>query len=157
MVTATADTVTVATGDVIKMDTPAQATNDTTLATTAHVKLQRLHDFTAPVASVGMNSQVFTSLGAGTLNGHSLRYEQLFTTGNVTLLGQLTVPNGVRINGVAPSYATIADNRYPGSRPLYIYVKKAHLTAIFRKLGFSDRLQLGLFLVNPEIGSRRRH
>ncbi len=26
---------------------------------------------------------------------------------------------------------------------------KAHLTAIFRKLGFSDRLQLGLFLVNP--------
>lgn len=34
---------------------------------------------------------------------------------------------------------------------------KAHLTAIFRKLGFSDRLQLGLFLVNPEIGSRRRH
>lgn len=25
---------------------------------------------------------------------------------------------------------------------------KAHLTAIFRKLGFSDRLQLGLFLVN---------
>ena len=26
---------------------------------------------------------------------------------------------------------------------------KAHLTATFRKLGFSDRLQLGLFLVNP--------
>src|SRR5262245_20112134 len=26
---------------------------------------------------------------------------------------------------------------------------KAHLTAIFRKLGFSDRLQLGLYLVNP--------
>ena len=26
---------------------------------------------------------------------------------------------------------------------------KAHLTSIFRKLGFSDRLQLGLFLVNP--------
>ena len=38
--------------------------------------------------------------------------------------------NGVRIDGVAPSYATIADNSYPGSRPLYIYVKKAHLTAI---------------------------
>jgi len=28
---------------------------------------------------------------------------------------------------------------------------KAHLTAIFRKLGFSDRLQLGLFLVNPSL------
>ncbi|MEG3083380.1 substrate-binding domain-containing protein [Sphingomonas sp. PB2P12] len=38
--------------------------------------------------------------------------------------------NGVSISGVAPTYATIADNRYPGSRPLYIYVKKAHLTAI---------------------------
>ena len=31
---------------------------------------------------------------------------------------------------------------------------KAHLTAIFRKLGFSDRLQLGLFLVNPNWGER---
>ena len=30
---------------------------------------------------------------------------------------------------------------------------KAHLTAIFRKLGFSDRLQLGLFLVNPNSGA----
>jgi DNA-binding NarL/FixJ family response regulator len=28
---------------------------------------------------------------------------------------------------------------------------KAHLTAIFRKLGFSDRLQLGLFLVSPGV------
>ncbi|WP_380787305.1 substrate-binding domain-containing protein [Sphingomonas sp. R86521] len=40
--------------------------------------------------------------------------------------------NGVRISGVAPTYATIADNQYPGSRPLYIYVKKAHLSAIPR-------------------------
>jgi two-component system nitrate/nitrite response regulator NarL len=32
---------------------------------------------------------------------------------------------------------------------------KAHLTATFRKLGFSDRLQLGLFLVSPNSGSRR--
>lgn len=32
---------------------------------------------------------------------------------------------------------------------------KAHLTAIFRKLGFSDRLQLGLFLVNPNSEPRR--
>ncbi len=38
--------------------------------------------------------------------------------------------NGVSISGVAPTYASIADNAYPGSRPLYIYVKKAHLTAI---------------------------
>ncbi len=38
--------------------------------------------------------------------------------------------DGVRINGIAPTYETIASNRYPGSRPLFIYVKKAHLTAI---------------------------
>jgi DNA-binding NarL/FixJ family response regulator len=30
---------------------------------------------------------------------------------------------------------------------------KAHLTAIFRKLGFSDRLQLGLFVVSPGVAS----
>jgi two-component system nitrate/nitrite response regulator NarL len=33
---------------------------------------------------------------------------------------------------------------------------KAHLTAIFRKLGFSDRLQLGLFLVSPSSELRRQ-
>ena len=38
--------------------------------------------------------------------------------------------NGVPLNGVVPTYATIADGRYPGSRPLFIYVKKAHLTSI---------------------------
>ncbi len=38
--------------------------------------------------------------------------------------------NGVPIDGVAPTYDTIAAGRYPGSRPLYIYVKKAHLAAI---------------------------
>ena len=38
--------------------------------------------------------------------------------------------NGVSISGVAPTYATIADNAYPGSRPLYLYGKKAHLPAI---------------------------
>ncbi|WP_137788103.1 substrate-binding domain-containing protein [Sphingomonas sp. 3P27F8] len=37
---------------------------------------------------------------------------------------------GVPIAGVAPSYATIADGSYPGARPLYIYVKKAHLSAV---------------------------
>lgn len=34
------------------------------------------------------------------------------------------------LNGVAPSYATISDFTYPGARPLYIYVKAAHLDAI---------------------------
>jgi DNA-binding NarL/FixJ family response regulator len=33
---------------------------------------------------------------------------------------------------------------------------KAHLTSIFRKLGFSDRLQLGLYLVNPNWAEQHR-
>ena len=37
---------------------------------------------------------------------------------------------GVAINGVAPNYATISTFRYPGARPLYIYVKNAHVRAI---------------------------
>lgn len=37
---------------------------------------------------------------------------------------------GVPINGVAPTYETITGGTYPGARPLFIYVKKAHLTAI---------------------------
>jgi phosphate transport system substrate-binding protein len=38
--------------------------------------------------------------------------------------------DGVTINGVQPTYDAIAADRYPGSRPLYVYVKKAHLDAI---------------------------
>ncbi|TVV72824.1 substrate-binding domain-containing protein [Sphingomonas solaris] len=37
---------------------------------------------------------------------------------------------GVTIDGVAPSYQTIASFRYPGARPLYLYVKDAHVGAI---------------------------
>jgi len=36
----------------------------------------------------------------------------------------------VPLNGIEPTYETIAQNRYPGSRPLFIYVKKAHLSAV---------------------------
>jgi phosphate transport system substrate-binding protein len=38
--------------------------------------------------------------------------------------------NGVPINGVEPTYETIARGAYPGSRPLFLYVKTAHLSAI---------------------------
>lgn len=38
--------------------------------------------------------------------------------------------HGIPISGVAPTYATIADNSYPGHRPLFIYVKKAHIGKI---------------------------
>ncbi len=37
---------------------------------------------------------------------------------------------GVSINGVAPSYQSIAGFKYPGSRPLYMYIKNAHARAI---------------------------
>jgi phosphate transport system substrate-binding protein len=37
---------------------------------------------------------------------------------------------GLEMNGVAPTYDSIADFSYPGARPLYIYVKKQHLDAI---------------------------
>jgi phosphate transport system substrate-binding protein len=37
---------------------------------------------------------------------------------------------GVAINGVAPTYASISSFKYPGARPLYIYIKNAHANAI---------------------------
>ncbi|MFM5884092.1 MAG: substrate-binding domain-containing protein [Novosphingobium sp.] len=37
---------------------------------------------------------------------------------------------GLTMNGITPTYATISDYSYPGARPLYIYVKVAHLDAI---------------------------
>ena len=37
---------------------------------------------------------------------------------------------GIAINGVQPTYQSIASFKYPGARPLYIYVKNAHAKAI---------------------------
>jgi phosphate transport system substrate-binding protein len=37
---------------------------------------------------------------------------------------------GVAVNGVQPTYQTISTFKYPGARPLYIYVKNAHVRAI---------------------------
>lgn len=37
---------------------------------------------------------------------------------------------GVPMSDVEPTYQTISDFTYPGARPLYIYVKKAHLKAV---------------------------
>ena len=34
------------------------------------------------------------------------------------------------VNGVAPSFETISTFRYPGSRPLYVYVKNQHVRAV---------------------------
>jgi phosphate transport system substrate-binding protein len=38
--------------------------------------------------------------------------------------------HGSVIDGVAPTYETIADGKYPGARALYLYVKKAHSKVI---------------------------
>lgn len=37
---------------------------------------------------------------------------------------------GLQINGVTPTYQTISSFSYPGARPLYVYVKNAHVAAI---------------------------
>ena len=37
---------------------------------------------------------------------------------------------GLTINGVVPTYDSISSFNYPGARPLYIYVKNAHVGAI---------------------------
>ena len=37
---------------------------------------------------------------------------------------------GIPINGVSPTYQTISAFKYPGARPLYIYIKNAHASAI---------------------------
>ncbi len=55
--------------------------------------------------------------------------------------------HGVPIEGVAPSYATIASGSYPGARPLYLYVKKRHLRAV---PGLADFLALYTTMWNPQ-------
>jgi len=37
---------------------------------------------------------------------------------------------GLPMNGVMPTYDNIASFDYPGARPLYVYIKKAHMRAI---------------------------
>lgn len=46
---------------------------------------------------------------------------------------------GLPIDGVSPSYETIAGGTYPGARPLFLYVKKRHLRAV---PGLGDFLNL---------------
>lgn len=53
---------------------------------------------------------------------------------------------GVPVGGVAPTYDSIASGAYPGARPLYLYVKKAHLDAI---PGLRDFIRLYAMLWGP--------
>jgi phosphate transport system substrate-binding protein len=55
--------------------------------------------------------------------------------------------HGVPIEGVAPSYDSIAGGSYPGARPLYLYVKKRHLRAV---PGLADFLNLYATMWNPK-------
>src|SRR3954463_14345271 len=37
---------------------------------------------------------------------------------------------GIKINGISPTYDAISSFKYPGARPLFIYIKNAHANAI---------------------------
>lgn len=52
---------------------------------------------TTVTANLPMAGYKFTGLGAGSANGHSLRYEQLFSTSAVTLLGAMNWVKGADI------------------------------------------------------------
>ncbi|RZM05249.1 MAG: phosphate ABC transporter substrate-binding protein, partial [Sphingomonas sp.] len=46
---------------------------------------------------------------------------------------------GIPLDGVPPSYHAIASGRYPGARPLFLYVKRAGLAGVPGLAGFLDR------------------
>lgn len=54
--------------------------------------------------------------------------------------------HGVTIDGVAPTYQTIAEAKYPGARPLFLYVKQRHLRAV---PGLADFVRLYSTMWNP--------
>jgi phosphate transport system substrate-binding protein len=54
---------------------------------------------------------------------------------------------GLTMGGIAPTYATVSDFSYPGARPLYIYVKSAHLKVI---KGLSDYVNAFASAWGPE-------
>jgi phosphate transport system substrate-binding protein len=45
---------------------------------------------------------------------------------------------GLKIEGVSPTFDTISDGTYPASRPLFVYIKKAHVGAIPGLREFAD-------------------
>lgn len=59
-------------------------------------------------ANLPMGGQVFTGLGAGAANGQSLRYEQLFSTSAVTLLGAMNWVKGSDIASATTTNLTTA-------------------------------------------------
>lgn len=45
---------------------------------------------------------------------------------------------GLKIEGVEPTFDTIADGKFPASRPLFVYIKKAHIGTIPGLREFSE-------------------
>ena len=85
----------------------------------------------------GLENEVKVNIEANhaTLAGHTFEHELAMANalgifGYGYLEQNAGVVRGVPLNGVAPTCATIASGAYPGARPLFIYVKKAHLRAI---------------------------
>jgi hypothetical protein len=62
-----------------------------------------------------MSSFKFTGLAAGSAAGNSLRYEQVFTSGAVTLLGTLTAPTTIGV-GAATGAASGAGISFPATQ-----------------------------------------
>lgn len=54
-------------------------------------------------ANIPMSTYKLTGLGAGSANGDSLRYEQVFTSGLVTLLGTLKAPTTIGVGAATPA------------------------------------------------------
>lgn len=60
---------------------------------------------------------------------------------------------GTLIDGVVPDYNSIAGGKYPGARPLFLYVKKAHLNAV---PGLPEFLELYTTMWDPKGGLAKR-
>lgn len=65
-------------------------------------------------ANIPMSGFKLTGLGAGSAAGNSLRYEQLFTSGLVTLLGTFTGPTTLGVGAATPA-ATGAGVTFPAT------------------------------------------
>ncbi len=115
-----------------KAPTPALSDSDTSVATTAFVKGQKIHDLALPTAATPMNGQKFTGLAAGSANGDSVRYEQVVgvylpLTGG-TLSGSVDVNDGTRTTTISGTGVITKLNSDSGSR-MYLGVDT---------LGFGD-------------------
>lgn len=70
-----------------KAPTPATGDNDTSIATTAHVKAQPLNAFALPTADVAMGSKQFTGVPWGTVPGNVAEYSQMIFGDMMAKLG----------------------------------------------------------------------